>query len=141
MSEELLNEGISRRKMLKRIGAGAAVAWSAPILTSIKTPAFAATPPPPPQCSGCAGCGPLLPCNNNSNCQCWQQSTDQGPGCTCTGLVNFCGDTPLCPGGQSECTDPRFPTCVETCCGRICTPPCGPQVRSKKGRSGAKTTR
>ena len=34
-------EGVSRRRMLKRIGAGAAVAWTAPILTSIRTPAFA----------------------------------------------------------------------------------------------------
>jgi hypothetical protein len=139
MSEELLNEGISRRRMLKRIGAGAAVAWSAPILTSIKTPAFAATAPPPP-CTGCAGCGPLAPCNNNNTCQCWQQSTDQGPGCVCTDLVDFCGETPLCPTGQSECP-PEFPTCVETCCGRICTAPCGANVRSKKMRSGAKTTR
>jgi hypothetical protein len=139
MSEELeMTDGISRRKMLKRIGAGAAIAWSAPILTSIKTPAFAQNSVVP--CSGCAACGPLLPCNNSDTCQCWMESSDQGTGCVCTGLVNFCGDTPLCPNGQGDCTDPAFPTCVETCCGRICTPPCGgPLVRSK--RTGARTTR
>src|SRR6266540_554312 len=49
------DEGLSRRRMLKRIGAGAAVAWTAPILTSIKTPAFAASP----------GCDcPPLDCKN-----------------------------------------------------------------------------
>jgi hypothetical protein len=36
---------VSRRAMLKRIGAGAAVAWSAPVITSIRTPAFAQYPP------------------------------------------------------------------------------------------------
>jgi hypothetical protein len=36
--------GVSRRKMLKRIGAGAAVAWTAPILTSVRVPAYAASP-------------------------------------------------------------------------------------------------
>jgi hypothetical protein len=38
---DVSDDGISRRKMLKRIGAGAAVAWTAPILTSVQTPAFA----------------------------------------------------------------------------------------------------
>src|SRR5437588_13118859 len=41
---------VSRRKVLKRIGAGAVVAWSTPILTSIRAPAYAASPPPPPPC-------------------------------------------------------------------------------------------
>jgi hypothetical protein len=43
-------DAISRRKMLKRMGAGAAVAWSAPILTSVSTPAFASYPPVRPLC-------------------------------------------------------------------------------------------
>jgi len=37
---------VSRRRMLKRLGAGAAVAWTTPILTSAHTPAFAASPGP-----------------------------------------------------------------------------------------------
>ncbi|MGH2557363.1 MAG: CHRD domain-containing protein [Actinomycetota bacterium] len=36
--------GISRRRMLKRVGAGAAVAWTAPILMSVRVPAFAQSP-------------------------------------------------------------------------------------------------
>jgi hypothetical protein len=39
--------GLSRRTMLKRIGAGTAIAWSAPVLSSLRTPAFAGYPPPP----------------------------------------------------------------------------------------------
>lgn len=35
------HDSISRRTMLKRLGAGAAVAWSVPVLTSLRTPAFA----------------------------------------------------------------------------------------------------
>jgi hypothetical protein len=36
--------GVSRRQVLKRIGVGAAVAWTAPILTSVRVPAYAASP-------------------------------------------------------------------------------------------------
>jgi len=53
---------ISRRRMLKRIGAGAAVAWSAPIITSVQTPAFAASAP------ACSPCAPF-DCNNPAFCQ------------------------------------------------------------------------
>lgn len=44
LEEPQVPSGISRRKVLKRIGAGAAVAWTAPILVSVRTPAFAQTP-------------------------------------------------------------------------------------------------
>jgi Cu/Zn superoxide dismutase len=37
--------GISRRRMLRRMGAGVAVAWTAPILTSVRVPAYAQTSP------------------------------------------------------------------------------------------------
>jgi hypothetical protein len=45
MAEGTRNE-VSRRRMLKRIAAGAAVGWSAPVLSSVRTPAFAQYPPP-----------------------------------------------------------------------------------------------
>jgi hypothetical protein len=35
---------ISRRRLIKRLGAGAAVAWSAPVLLSVRTPAFSQSP-------------------------------------------------------------------------------------------------
>ena len=37
--------GLSRRRMLKRLGTGVAVAWTAPILTSVRVPAYAQTTP------------------------------------------------------------------------------------------------
>ena len=40
MDPDQVGHQISRRRMLKRIGAGAAVAWTAPVLTSIRTSAF-----------------------------------------------------------------------------------------------------
>jgi CHRD domain-containing protein len=42
--EPQVGGGISRRQMLQRIGAGAAVAWTAPVLMSVKSPAFAQSP-------------------------------------------------------------------------------------------------
>jgi len=46
-SQEILSDpnAISRRRMIKRIGAGAAVAWTAPVLMSVRVPAFAQSPP------------------------------------------------------------------------------------------------
>jgi hypothetical protein len=37
--------GISRRRMLRRMGTGVAIAWTAPILTSVRVPAYAQTTP------------------------------------------------------------------------------------------------
>jgi hypothetical protein len=41
--EEIRN-GISRRTALKRIGAAGAIAWATPVITSMRTPAFAVSP-------------------------------------------------------------------------------------------------
>src|SRR5918992_1355593 len=43
---------ISRRTMLRRTGAAAGVAFAAPVITSITTPAFAQGTPPGPVCPG-----------------------------------------------------------------------------------------
>jgi hypothetical protein len=136
----VLSDGVSRRRMLKRIGAGAAVAWTAPVLSSIRTPAFAQTSNQCDPGQTCDPCPVIQACHGNSDCQCWASSTDQGGACVCTAFVANCGDTPLCPGGQPEC-DKQLPgsTCVQTCCGQICTPACGGNVRRSR-RSGAKPT-
>jgi hypothetical protein len=143
-------EGISRRRMLKRIGAGAAIAWSAPVLTSLRSPAFGQTTPPTGECdlstgcnsNTCSACPFLESCQDNSNCQCWMASPDNGNVCVCKAFVAFCGDTPLCPNGQQDCTDAGVPDycCVQTCCGQLCAPQCGTQVRKSK-KAGAKTTK
>ena len=106
---------VSRRRMLKRIGAGAAVAWSAPILTSMRVPAFAQyggncdpakqfCGPPDPRCgvpgvacplpNGCAVGACTLQLDNS--CLCWDfavcTSADslrsQQPGALAFSLLN-----------------------------------------------------
>ena len=120
--------GVSRRRMLKRIGAGAAVAWSAPILTSIRVPAFAQSP----QCPG-----------RDWNCGDEIQICGSGPGDTiCVCDVNTEGDT-IC-WNDYFCDDPRaiacstsadcgseFPHCASTCCGQTCVPNCGTAVSGR----------
>jgi hypothetical protein len=126
--EEHDSKSISRRSMLKRVGAGAAVAWSAPILTSLRAPAFAqGTPVCEP---GCPACQFGLPCSQN--CACVGVPVD----CFCSGLGTcFTEGDPICrqdsdcdpfcgPGGR--CAPCGFiPECVETSCW--C--PCGSDAR------------
>ena len=102
MSEEP-NDPISRRRILKRIGAGAAVAWTAPILTSIRTPAFAASGP-------CAGCPPY-DCVNPQTCSptCHCGPHHEGGGCICfsfPGTCNHGGGAPIC-ATDADCGNPR----------------------------------
>lgn len=103
--------GISRRRMIKRIGTGAAIAWSAPILTSIATPAFA-------QYSCCcfdSGCPEqnFQPCTNDpSGCE---------TGACTGGLGCFKGyDTE----GECNCLQNIFCSCVQAC---ISSGDCGPR--------------
>jgi hypothetical protein len=89
--------------MLKRIGVGAAVAWSAPIITSINTPAFAASGAP------CTGCAPF-DCNNppftcqDPKCPWCVQKLDAS--CSCANTVawnlNGFGLPPIC-ASDSDC--------------------------------------
>jgi hypothetical protein len=82
MDPDERKDGISRRRMLKRIGAGTAVAWSAPILTSLRTPAFGqASPVCAPGCPACQRNGP--PCLET---------------CSCVGIPVecFCSDAGFC---------------------------------------------
>jgi hypothetical protein len=44
LETSLESKAISRRRLIKRIGAGAAVAWSAPVLLSVRVPAFSQSP-------------------------------------------------------------------------------------------------
>jgi hypothetical protein len=84
---------VSRRRMLKRIGVASAVAWTAPVLTSIRTPAFATSPvcdcPP-------YGCGQPPRFCPNSDCGCAPHH--EGGPCVCfSGSIN-CNieDHPIC---------------------------------------------
>jgi hypothetical protein len=133
---------ITRRKALKRIGAGAAVAWSAPIITSLSTPAFAQTPIP----GTCDDCNdiPCDPCPSESF---------SGPGVCGIDPICFCSTHPS--RGRCECVffveglpcdgyercgpEPDFacPTgfrCVTTCC---CFPFCAPACPEISGQRNA----
>jgi hypothetical protein len=122
------SSGISRRRMLKRVGAGAAIAWTAPVLTSIRTPAFAQGSPTPGTCQpgqdSCNG-DPDFNCNGVARCFC--TGTAEG------GLICGCFDRGGCEGYQlcrstSECPSGEFCTTLDTpdCCGGICVAPCSP---------------
>jgi hypothetical protein len=85
---------LSRRRMLKRIGLGAAVAWSAPVLTSFQAPAFAVSPP---LCDWSVCVGLCAAQNDNGKCQ------GEPPGQYCQDKCSeLCGGHPphlcTCPG-------------------------------------------
>ena len=121
---------ISRRRLLKRIGGGAAIAWSTPILTSIRTPAFAQSGFGCDPGQSCSPCPPVQPCHGNDGCQCWMLSPDQGKACWCGFFAQGCEAECL---SQAGCP-PGF-RCVQTCCGQICVPPCQSRPRAPR-RSG-----
>jgi hypothetical protein len=136
--EDALGEGISRRRMLKRIGAGAAIAWTAPVLTSIRTPAFAQGAYPCPGTDWNCGdpiqeCGTPVPgticvcdVNTEGDTVCWNDFS--------------CGDprATTC-ASSSDCTDPSFPNCVTTCCGQTCGPNCGTAQAKVGSKMAGKT--
>jgi hypothetical protein len=133
---DISESGISRRRMLKRIGAGAAVAWSAPILTSIKTPAFAQSPPNESPCDPGAPCSipcnVAIPCKNgNPLCNCWVRV--DGQGCWCGDLDACVNHTPCSSNADCQANE----ICIENCCGTLCYKPCGAAAgarrRSKAG--------
>jgi hypothetical protein len=124
-------EPISRRRMLKRIAGGAAVAWSAPILTSLSTPAFAQY--------ACAGqCAPCFACSGG-NCAAHPGAQYcAGPPGTCGPDVCLCSQT---AEGDCFCGDNGTPPppidCVASAdcpggwrCMTICGPGQGPEARN-----------
>lgn len=117
-STHATESSISRRRMLKRIGAGAAVAWSAPVLSSIRTPAFAGTPP------GC-GCPPfncLSPETCDNGCFCAPHHGNGGP-CVCWSSGSCLIGQEICVTDQ-DCVDQGFgDTCIDI--DPIGCPQCG----------------
>jgi len=142
-SEEIREEatdGISRRKMLQRIGAGVAIAWTAPILTSIGTPAFAAG-------SGTCAQGDCFSTCGQGFTACSQHCGDQGlgvcfvtteGGCACA-ANDTCGSHGFCTT-SSDCDAGYVCLATTTCCGvSVCEPICTQGKQQKGGvRGGAK---
>lgn len=137
MDSERTEQEISRRSLLKRIGAGAAIAWSAPIVTSFGSKAFAGLPgrcnPP---------CDVVLICAVNrfgdvdGLCAC---SADTEGRCSCWANV-FC-DT-ICECGSSADCPAGWRCFPGTGCGAqgFCIPKCGESAgggcRGKRGAAG-----
>jgi hypothetical protein len=138
--EEHMDKAISRRRMLKRIGAGAAVAWSAPVLTSLSTPAFAQYPPSCPE--PCAACfdGNAQLCGVDSvrpGVPCFCSQTFQGD-CVCT-ANDSCGEWGTCTT-SSDCPSgfvckPVGCTSCSTAPGQMnCARPCGTPLPARAPR-------
>lgn len=128
-----IHDRISRRRMIKRLGAATAVAWTAPVLSTLGSPAYAQGSPPPPGCPSCVPIGATLAehCNNRPDCP----PMGQGP-CDCQ-RTN--ADTCFCT--NCTCCDQTIPCaqgcpsgwqCALNCCSVsntdfLCVPPCGVQ--------------
>jgi hypothetical protein len=132
---------ISRRRVLKRIGAGAAIAWSAPILTSIRTPAFAESPPSPHcdprELCPIPDCDVIRPCQSG-NCACFRNVDTNF--CWCGDLKDgFCESFNPCETG-ADCASGEV--CVATCCPTgICMPSCGSSSSRRFAGKGRKLTK
>ena len=117
--DEVARTRVSRRKLLKGVGAGAAIAWTAPIITSLGAPAFA---------QGSALCAPGCDCFCGGAQVC---GSDANGDCLCgitTEKQCFCGSDISC-GGNGFCSSskecPPGNACVIICCTGCAGPPQG----------------
>lgn len=125
---------VSRRHMIKRLGAATAVAWTAPVLSTVGSPAFGQ-----PHYDGCLQCVPLgqpgdVHCAQQPDCgaepsgnpcSCLRTSDDR---CECHSCV-FC-DNPAVTPCQPEGCPPGW-ICALSCCSDpaavddfVCLPAC-----------------
>jgi hypothetical protein len=84
------------------------------------------TPPNVHVCTGCVGCGALVPCGTAGECACWNR-TDISGVCYCASFPsNFCADYPAC-ASDADCTGGAV--CASNCCPTgICVTGCGTQA-------------
>jgi hypothetical protein len=110
-------EGIDRRKMLKGIGAGAAIAWAVPTVVTATGAFGSAVGSAPAICRAdneyvCGGAVGECPPANGGSCQCYL--TTEG--------YHFCGDNTSCAdncASSSDCSPGSY--CVSNstqCCGQ-----------------------
>jgi hypothetical protein len=129
MEEEVSR--ISRRRLLKRLGLGTAVATLTPIVSSLGTEALARTCPP---CEG-TDCfwtcgGTLQQCGSNCGIGDGYCSQDIDGNCFCW-ADSFCSELTSCTS-NSDCP-PGYACIPGTCCGfNACIPGCGLGPRSRR---------
>jgi hypothetical protein len=124
MSEEHDHTGLSRRHALKRIGIAGAVAWTAPVISSIRTPAYAQSPACEPwecgdpivECGIACGASPCV-CDVDveRNTYCWDNYSCD-PACGAIACTSSADCAPIGSGNWR---------CITSCCGQTCAPPCG----------------
>ena len=138
-SEKRTDGRISRRRMLKRVGAGAAIAWTAPVLTSLRPPAFAAS-----GCSRtCTGCyASSTTCGTEVSVTCGEADDHL---CLCSQTIEgdcFCGldvfTAILSCTTSADCSGVPGARCMQICgyyCqANACLAPCGSTVRAPASR-------
>jgi hypothetical protein len=132
-----IQDRISRRRMIKRLGAATAVAWTAPVLSSLGTPAFAQAvscrdcvalgQPGDTHCAQQPDCG-AEPSGNPCSCL-----RTRGDTCGCHSCV-FCDNPMVTPCGTQPGAGPCPPgwLCALSCCSDpvatddfVCLPSCG----------------
>src|SRR2546429_5776171 len=102
---------MSRRKLLRNAGIAGAVAWTAPVLTSLGAPAFASVQGrhnkscaafvlQDPTNHACGICNPnSVGCENNGSCFCIVNIK----GCCFCTMGTSCASLIACPNGQTDC--------------------------------------
>jgi hypothetical protein len=138
---------ISRREMLRNVGIAGAVAWAAPVLTSL--PASAST-----SLNACKhyppGCQGFMSCDSDPACACFTAFNKDGslkPKGNCWNTLDgFCSSFQLC-GGASGFKCPKPQKCISSCCPQnVCMTKCiqgkaqGPRKTPSRG-SGPRVTR
>jgi len=138
MENEELRGGMSRRTAIKSVAAGTALAWAAPAITTMGGSAFAQDGSPLPACTG-----------QDFQCDVVVECGTTGPLtlCVCDVTVEgdiFCWENFFCDGAQpcassADCANLPGYTCVTTCCGTTCAPPCGENLvtTTTSGRNAA----
>ena len=111
---------VSRRRMIKRLGAATAVAWTAPVLSSLGRPAFGQ----PGNYDGCLDCVPM---GQPGDVHCAQQ-----PDCGAEASGNPCSclrSRSAIPEGECQCHSCVF-------CDNPAITPCGTQAGAGPCPSG-----
>jgi hypothetical protein len=129
MEEEVSR--ISRRRLLKRLGLGTAVATLTPIVTSLGVEALAGNCPPcEGSCDSFVCGGSLQQCGSNCGIGDGYCSGDTDGNCFCW-ADSFCSEVSDC-SSNADC--PAGYACIPgTCCGtNKCLPGCGLGPRSRR---------